>query len=502
MTGLRQHLVAFAFAAAVTLGGASPALAETAPWVTTQGNRFVTTGTGDPVVLRGVNVSAGSNLALQSRVVQLGGNLARIHVTWADLQPTAPTASNPGWNTALIASIGRQIAWYRAHSIDVLIDLHQFDWSSYFTSQGHGIPDWFYTQIHEGEYPPTRHGADEAIAAFYSDPAAIRLYGQLARMVAAKFGADPNVVGYEVLNEPAAPGDHAGAQSVLAFEAKIRSVFAAVDPLRTVFVMTRTGGDLGLLDANFKAFGNLDHVALDYHAYFAGRRGTGLTFDGESWAPNWTVTHMQVTHVYRGGEALQRDVLMTPILKANDLRIPLLVGEWGELRGTSGGSTYQAQMLAIFDRHGLSWARWAMSAKDTFGILNAASQPTRAFEQLRRALAKESPPPPAPGPHLPWFGISRATLSIAHGDAHPAWLCYRPAANSRRETISMRHANGRLIRHIDIGPVAAGHLGCRRWRGGNGKGGRVRPGRVYIRFSVIYAAGRRFSVWRTIVVGP
>jgi Cellulase (glycosyl hydrolase family 5) len=500
MTGLRQHLVALTFAAAVTFGSAAPAFAETTPWVTTQGNRFVRTDTGATVVLRGVNVSAGSNLALQSRALELGANLVRIHVSWADLQPSAPIAADPGWNTALIASIQKQVAWYRSHSIDVLIDLHQFDWSSYFTSRGNGIPAWFYTQIHGGEYPPTGRGEAEAITAFYADPDAIRLYSQLAGKVAASFDADPNVVGYEVLNEPPAPGTQAGAQSVLGFEARICRAFAAADPLRTVFVMTRTGADLGLLDASFKAFASLRHVALDYHAYFSGRRGTGVSFDGEAWTPSWTVTHMQVTHSYRGSEARQRAVLLTPILKANDLRIPLLVGEWGDLRGTTNGSTYQAQMLAIFDHYGLSWARWALSSHDTFGILNPASQPTPAFAQLRRTLTTESRPPPPPGPHLPWFGASRSALALAHAAAHPVWLCYRPAASSRRLVISMRHADGRLIRHIPIGSAAANRLGCRRWRGGNGRGGRVRPGKVYIRVSAQYAVGRRFSVWRVVTV--
>lgn len=502
MTGLQQHLVALTLAAAVTLGGAAPALAETTPWVTTQGNRFVATGTGATVVLRGVNVSAGSNLALQRRALELGVNLVRIHVTWADLQPSAPAAGHPGWNTALIAAIQTQVAWYRTHSIDVLIDLHQFDWSSYFTGRGSGIPAWFYTQIHRGEYPPTGHGKDEAIRAFYADPAAIRLYSQLAVKVAASFDTAPNVVGYEVLNEPPATATRAGAQSVLAFEARVRRAFAATDPLRTVFVMTRTGADLGLLDASFKAFGSLRHVALDYHAYFSGRRGTGVSFDGEAWTPGWSATHMQVTHRYRGSEALQRDVLLTPILKADDLRIPLLVGEWGDLRGTTNGSAYQGQMLAIFDHYGLSWARWALSPHDIFGILSPASQPTPAFEQLRRALTTASRPPPPPGPRLPWLAVSRAALSLAHAAAHPIWVCYRPAASARRLVISMRHAGGRLIRHIPFGSVAANRLGCRRWRGGNGTGGRVRPGKVYIRISAQYAVGRRFSVWRVVTVRP
>ena len=76
--------------------------------MTTRGNRFVRTDTGATVVLRGVNVSAGPNLALQNRVAELGANLVRIHVAWADLQPTAPAAGDPGWNTGLLASMQRR----------------------------------------------------------------------------------------------------------------------------------------------------------------------------------------------------------------------------------------------------------------------------------------------------------------------------------------------------------------------------------------------------------
>lgn len=497
---IRQHLIGACLVAAVSLGSVPAASAETAPWVTTSGNRFVHAGTGATVVLRGVNVAPGANPALQARVVELGANLVRIHVRWADLQPTAPTAADPGWNTALFAGIQQQIAWYEAHHINVLIDLHQYDWSSYFTPRGGGIPAWFYTRIRKGEYPPTARGEIRAFTDFYSDPVALRLYSRLATMVVTRFDADPNVVGYEILNEPLAPATHAGTQSVLAFEARIRRAISAVDPLRTVFIMARTGGDLGLMDANFRAFGNLHHVALDYHAYYSGRPRTGMTFDGEAWTPTWAATHMQTSTDYRGREALQRAVLMTAILKADDQRIPLLIGEWGARRDDRNGRAYQAQMLAIFDRYGLSWARWTMSAQDTLGILNAASQPTPDFDQLHTALLTGSRPPPPPGPRLPWFGVSRTTLEIGHSRTHPVWLCYRPAANARRVAIAIRHSDGGLIRRIRTGPLAANRLGCRRWRGGNGRGGRVRPQTVYVRVSAWYAAGRRSSVWRTIAV--
>jgi Cellulase (glycosyl hydrolase family 5) len=503
MAGHRQHLLAVSGAVCAGLVLATPAAAASTPWVTTQGNRFVRTDTGRVVVLRGVNVAAGPNVTLQNRVVELGANLVRIHVRWSDLQPIEPAVGDPGWNAGLLGALQAQITWYAAHRVNVLIDLHQFRWSAYFAPRtGGGIPAWFYTRVHRGEYPVTERGEARAFRDFYIDPEAIRLYSQLARMVATRFGGDPNVIGYEVLNEPLAPSGHAGTQAVISFEAAIRRAFAAVDPRRTVFVMTRTGGDKGLLDASFQAFGSLRHVALDYHAYFAGVPGTGMTFDGEDWRPGFDSTHMQATTNYHGTLERQRQVLLTPILKANDLRMPLLVGEWGSRRDDRHGSTYQAQMLALFERYGLSWARWALSAEDPFGILGSSSQPTAAFRQLQRALATGSRPPPGPGPHLPWLGTSRRGLSLARAEAHPIWLCYRPAAASRPLLISMRHSDGRPLRRISVGAVAANRFGCVRWRGGNGRGSHVRPQKVYIRASARYAVGHRFSVWHTILVKP
>ena len=149
-------------------------------------------------------------------------------------------------------------------------------------------------------------------------------------------------------------------------------------------------------------------------------------------------------------------MLLTPIRKANDLRIPLIVGEWGDLRGTTGGAAYQAQMLAIFRRYGLSWARWALSAHDVFGILNAPVPADRgvpaAAARAPGRLAATAAAGAAPA------GVRRVAVdALARGRRRPPLLlCTRPAARSRRTTISMRDADGRLIRHIDMGPVAAG----------------------------------------------
>lgn len=486
---------------AVLAGGRVPAaLGATPPWVSTRANEFVDARTGSPVLLRGVDVSAGADPAVQQLVAGMGANLVRIHVGWDQLEPAAPSGSTRHWNSALLSSMQQQVAWYAAHGVNVVIDLHQYGWSSYFGAHRRGIPAWFYTSVEPGRYPANGRGLDAAVRAFYRDPRAIGLYAGVAKMLAAGFGTAANVVGYEVLNEPPGLSTHAGTQAVLSFEAQIAQAFHAADPARTVFVMTRTGGDLGLMDASFAAFGSLRHVALDYHAYYSGAAGTGLTFDGESWTPSWGRTHTLASTRYHGTTARQARMMSLVVERANDLRIPVLVGEWGALRNDVHLLTYQSQMLAVFHRFGLSWARWGMSATDTVGILGSGLQPTAAFAQLAAALRRPSPPPPPPGPASPWFAASRHTLALATAFSHPIWLCYRPAATAAGAAIHIRSATGASLRTIPLGTLPAGKLGCARWRGGTTSGAPARTGAAYARLRVVYADGVRTSVWARIVV--
>jgi hypothetical protein len=465
--------------------------------VTTSGVHFIDTRNGGrPIILRGVDVAAGANQGLQSQVAALGANFVRVHVCWSQLEPTAPSGGTHTWNQSLLDSIASQVAWYQANNINVLIDLHQFNWSSYFSGRGCGIPGWFYSQVEEGRYPRSGAGLIRAMHAFYTDPAAISLYTDLAQMVASHFDGYPAVVGYEVLNEPYGANTHTGTQDVISFEARIRRTFAAVDPTRTVFVMTRYGGDKGLLDANFSAFGSRAHLALDYHDYYSGVPGTGMTFDDENWAPDWAATHLHTTTNYHGTLAAQQAMLDYPLHKSWDLNIPVLIGEWGVRRDDQNGATYQAQMLSIMGHEGLSWARWSLSGSDIFGILDSQGQPTADFSQLQTALGS-TPAPPATGPTAPGLSLSSATLR--RGGA--IRVCYVSPRPARQIVLGVRTAGGARVRTRYLGATAAGKLHCEAYKG-EARGGRPLPaGHYMLRVSAAYVgAGSRFSMWHQLTI--
>jgi len=364
------------------------------PWVTTSGGRFVDQN-GQPVILHGFDMSVGmSHLAPVAQ--QLGANMARVYVGWDAIQPEAPKNGHYRWDAKTLGKLDKIVAALRAVHINVLIDFHQFHWSPYFAQatckagksvcRASGVPAWYYAG---GRFPATRSGSSHAEAAFFTTEASRSqaYYSAFAGMIAARYARDPNVIGYEILNEPhpGKLGDTTEAtNTMLRWQAGIRRAIQKVDPTRTVFIMCRGGGE-GVGTANLKPFGSLDHMALDWHDYFNGLSG-GLDAAGDNWVPSWADTHNQETSSYTGTETAQARVLQVPLDRAKSWGIPLLVGEWGFHTGAPGSDTYQTQMLDLFQKEGVSWTRWVLATGGGFALLNADDTPTPEANQLGAAM--------------------------------------------------------------------------------------------------------------------
>jgi endoglycosylceramidase len=368
-----------------------------APWVTTQGERFVDTRTGSPVVLRGVNVAVNSSSLVYDKAAAMGANLVRIMAPWSVVEPTAPTGTTHHWDEAFLQQLDTAVADFQRANVNVLIDFHQFHWSPYFAKveckahatecNASGVPGWYYA---DGRFPDTKRGESDAKRAFWTSEAARSedAYAAFAAMMAKRYAAAPNVVGYEVFNEPhpGGLGDSTSAtDTMLQWQAEIRRVIRAVDPGRVVFIMCRGGGE-GVGTADLKAFGPLDHLALDYHDYFNGIPGIGLTSNGNDWTPSWPATHNQKAERYAGTVASQQAVLAVPLRRTTEWKIPLLVGEWGIHTGVPGALEYQRQMLDIFANEHISWTRWNLARGGGFGLLQGTGSPTAEAIQLEAAL--------------------------------------------------------------------------------------------------------------------
>ena len=380
----------------------APAAHAVAPWVTTSGTRFVDAATGKPVVLRGFDVSVGSP-DVYGKAVTLGANLVRIIASWSMVETRAPTGGHHHWNRAFLHELDTEVADFQRAHVNVLIDFHQFHWSPYFAKVSckptapscvaSGVPGWYYA---DGRFPADAHGQADAQRAFWTSEAAQSQadYAAFAAMMANRYARYPNVVGYEIFNEPhtGSLGDSTSAtDTMLRWQAQIRRVIRAVDPARTVFIMCRGGGE-GVGTANLAPFGSLRHLALDYHDYYNGIPGIGLTADGNNWTPSWQATHNQSGESYVGTEAAQARVLAVPLGRTRSWGIPLLIGEWGIHTGVPGAATYQSQMLGLFAREGVSWTRWNLARGGGFGLLDGFGTPTVEALQLQAAIRAGAAP--------------------------------------------------------------------------------------------------------------
>ncbi len=347
--------------------------APVAPWITTSNGHFVDASTGQTVLLRGVDVTVSGGSFYQRAKTTLGANFVRLTPSWEEIEPNAPVGGVHVYDESYLSQLDAQVAWYQAHGVDVMIDMHQSDWSSYFAAldgSARGMPPWLY-DTNPARYPVTQAGLAQAEADFFTDPQVKTWVEDLWTMLVDRYSSYPNVVGFEVISEPHAGAidDAAATQALVDWQSDVAHVIAGRDPLATVFFMPRSGADLGLEGADFSSFSDLPHVALDFHDYSNGVGG--ITADGEKWLPSFDQTHTQSTTDYQGTIDQQEGFLSRAIAGAHAHGWPLLIGEWGVRTDDSGAAAYQDQMLQLFARYGLSWTRFSLSNGGQFALLNA-----------------------------------------------------------------------------------------------------------------------------------
>ena len=359
-----------------------------APWVHASGTGFVDQA-GNPVYLRGFNANSSMGYQLAAG---LGANFVRIPVYWSDLELTPPVNGVHTWDLTALAALDAEVQLLQSQKVNVLIDFHQTGWSPYFTNitqAARGMPAWLYGPAYFPQ-PMTQLGLGLAKKDFATNPAILPYYEAYMQMLIQRYSSYPNVVGYELYNEPQ-PGKlkstHDGTQALIAFQAQLLQFVRSLDPQRTVFVSVRQGGNLGFLNADLTAWGSLANLAIDLHDYFVGLDAPyGYSTDTESWYPNHdaVVTYNEATYV--GTEANQLRILDQVLAKTNAWGVPLLVGEWGARLNDPGLLEYQRQMLDAFRQRKLNWTRWALTSHGIKAILNPDYTLTPAALQIQQDL--------------------------------------------------------------------------------------------------------------------
>ncbi|APA94754.1 cellulase family glycosylhydrolase [Nocardia seriolae] len=152
-----------------------------------------------------------------ARLSALGANVVRLIISWSALEPTRGVIDQ-----GYLDRVERAVGWARAHDIYVLLDMHQDAWGPAvntpdgvycppFTQPSvgwDGAPAWATAFV--GTSATCRIGMRELSVAvqtsfqnFYLDVNGVQSeLVQTWAAVAARFAADPTVVGYDLLNEP------------------------------------------------------------------------------------------------------------------------------------------------------------------------------------------------------------------------------------------------------------------------------------------------------------
>lgn len=139
-----------------------------------------------------------------------GFNTVRVPISWANLEPTAPTAGAGGepvhhYDREYLRAVDDIVHGFATRGVAVVLDMHQVRWSPAFRHLqlgigvtigcGTGMPTWLY---------PSGGGISEMVAAeraFFAEPEGWKGLIDAWTMLARRYADQPMVVGADVLNE-------------------------------------------------------------------------------------------------------------------------------------------------------------------------------------------------------------------------------------------------------------------------------------------------------------
>lgn len=289
---------------------------------------------------------------------QMGFNTDRIGISWANIEPTAPTVNPDGslthhWNAQYLAAIDSQVQYLKQNGMMAILDMHQAEWSPYFTSgklcQGSGEPTWLYTTV-----PNTSGGVDQAKCEFFSNIAERNVPekpqdGMAAawKMLAARYAGNATVIGADMFNEPLFSCSTA---NLAAFYEKEGSAIRSTN----------------------------SHIILMYedNAYDSYMR-RGFVLERK---PNLT-NALYSWHLYSPDWATGQAPMAAHLARAVNWDVPLWIGESDAMGGTRSNSMTTSQQqdlnsqMTYFKNNDISWTIWAYDTGCCSVVVKGTTQP-------------------------------------------------------------------------------------------------------------------------------
>ena len=362
-------------------------------WIHTNGTALVD-ASGKRVILAGVDDSrldagqgnkhdrcdrvwSATSAADIANMRSLGFNMDRVGVSWANLEPMAPTVNPNGsvthhWNMRYLAALDGEIRDIQADHMVAILDMHQSGWSPAFTGsecEGHGLPAWLYTTA---QYSSDAVGV--ARCEFFSDTKESGApekpqegFAAVWKMLARRYASNRTVVGADMFNEPNWPGFCTGA-NLSSFYDKVGHAIRVVNHHILLIYEDKAYSIVPVNDAFLlKQQPTLSNAVYSWHFY----------------PTNWSVG---------------RASLAAHLARAQEWSVPLWIGEFDGFGGSYNihvkpplDPNWQSDLRALmkyFKRNRISWSIWDY---DYGGYSVVAPGTTRPKRGLMAVLKRDMP---------------------------------------------------------------------------------------------------------------
>lgn len=243
-------------------------------------------------------------------IKQVGFNTVRIPLHYRLFMTDQGTIEGEGWSL-----LDRVLEWVKQSQLRAILDLHAAPGGQTGINHddGPGYPLMFYVP------------RDRALTV------------KLWRAIAARYAGNGAVLGYDLLNEPIAPYHDVATLNprLEPFYKELTAAVRAVDPDHVIFL---AGGQWS---SRFDMFGPpfADNLAYTYHSFWASTR---------------------------------RDSIQRHLNFSNRYRVPLFLGETGELT-----DEWNERFRKLHEAHGIGWAFWTYKNLATPSTVVSIPRPER-----------------------------------------------------------------------------------------------------------------------------
>jgi endoglycosylceramidase len=310
-----------------------------------------------------------------------GFNVIRLLIFWDGVEP------QPGeYDQEYLDRVEERVGWAEELGLYVILDMHQDLYSTKFT--GDGAPEWAVWDDGLPFDPVTpwwlNYLSPAVMRAFtnlWTEPALQYFYIAMWTHVAERFAGWPNVLGFDLMNEP-----FFGEILPWEFEAGYLAPFYLdlIDSLQEAAPGKLCFYEpLVITSAGFRSLlGVLPRENLVYFPHFYQPNvHEGLPYDGNPWLIDLAME--------------RRD------REATAAGIPWLLGEFGAAAELEGLEDYLLDLLGRLDRLRAGWTVWSYDRGGGFSILDSSGGENAQLQYLVRPYAQRIPGRPLDLGYLP-----------------------------------------------------------------------------------------------------